>query len=66
MKFNTKLLHGNKMGDANTGATLTPVYQSSAFYSHLRNSTRNCFTIRQPDFRIRESTTRRFLPLRNA
>ena len=32
MKFNTKLLHGNKMGDANTGATLTPVYQSSAFY----------------------------------
>jgi phosphate uptake regulator len=32
MRFNTKLLHGNKMGDANTGATLTPVYQSSAFY----------------------------------
>lgn len=32
MKFNTKLLHGNKMGDANTGATHTPVYQSSAFY----------------------------------
>ena len=28
MKFNTKLLHGNKMGDANTGATLTPVYLS--------------------------------------
>lgn len=32
MRFNTTLLHGNKMGDANTGATLTPVYQSSAFY----------------------------------
>lgn len=32
MRFNTTLLHGNKMGDVNTGATLTPVYQSSAFY----------------------------------
>ena len=32
MRFNTALLHSGKMGDENTGATLTPVYQSSAFY----------------------------------
>lgn len=31
MRFNTALLHGNFRGDAATGATLTPVYQSSAF-----------------------------------
>lgn len=32
MRFNTALLHSEKMGDEVTGATLTPVYQSSAFY----------------------------------
>ncbi len=32
MRFNTALLHSGKMGDENTGATLTPVCQSSAFY----------------------------------
>lgn len=32
MRFNTALLHSGKMGDDVTGATLTPVYQSSAFY----------------------------------
>lgn len=32
MGFNTELLHGTKTGDPVTGATLTPVYQSSAFY----------------------------------
>lgn len=32
MKFNTSLLHSTVMGDPNTGATLTPIYQSSAFY----------------------------------
>ena len=32
MRFNTELLHSEKMGDEVTGATLTPVYQSSAFY----------------------------------
>lgn len=32
MGFNTKLLHGTKPGDPATGATLTPIYQSSAFY----------------------------------
>ena len=31
MKFNTALLHGDFRGDKATGATLTPVYQSSAF-----------------------------------
>lgn len=32
MRFNTELLHSEKMGDEVTGATLTPIYQSSAFY----------------------------------
>ena len=32
MNFNTQLLHGCEEGDKNTGATLTPVFQSSAFY----------------------------------
>ncbi len=31
MKLNTALLHGGVCGDAATGATLTPIYQSSAF-----------------------------------
>lgn len=31
MKFNTLLLHGDYQGDKNTGATWTPIYQSSAF-----------------------------------
>lgn len=31
MKFNTLLLHGDYQGDRNTGATWTPIYQSSAF-----------------------------------
>lgn len=32
MGFNTELLHGTKTSDPVTGATLTPVYQSSAFF----------------------------------
>lgn len=32
MGFNTSLLHSRKLGDETTGATLTPIYQSSAFY----------------------------------
>jgi O-acetylhomoserine (thiol)-lyase len=31
MRFNTALLHGDFMGDKTSGATTTPVYQSSAF-----------------------------------
>ncbi|NRT71457.1 hypothetical protein [Clostridium beijerinckii] len=31
MKFNTALLHGNFNYDNKTGATLAPIYQSSAF-----------------------------------
>ena len=31
MKFNTALLHGDFQGELNTGATTTPIYQSSAF-----------------------------------
>lgn len=66
MRFNTKLLHGNKMGDANTGATLTPVYQSSAFYQPSAEQHEKLFHNKATGFRIRESTTRRSLPLRNA
>lgn len=32
MEFNTKLLHGNHKPDKSTGATMTPIYQSSSFY----------------------------------
>ena len=32
MRFNTALLHSEPFGDEATGATLTPIYQSSAFY----------------------------------
>lgn len=32
MGFNTALLHSGKMGDETTGATLIPIYHSSAFY----------------------------------
>ncbi len=32
MGFNTALLHQSANGDVQTGATLTPIYQSSAFY----------------------------------
>lgn len=32
MGFNTELLHQMANGDEKTGATLTPIYQSSAFY----------------------------------
>lgn len=32
MKFNTALLHSTPLGDEATGATQTPIYQSSAFY----------------------------------
>jgi O-acetylhomoserine (thiol)-lyase len=31
MKYDTALLHGNFKSDATTGATLAPIYQSSAF-----------------------------------
>ncbi|QIB68020.1 O-acetylhomoserine aminocarboxypropyltransferase/cysteine synthase [Aminipila butyrica] len=31
MKYDTSLLHGNFSGDRNTGATLIPIYQTSAF-----------------------------------
>lgn len=34
MNFNTALLHGNFEGDSSTGATLVPIYQTSAFYYH--------------------------------
>ena len=32
MGFNTSILHHRTFGDEHTGATLTPIYQSSAFY----------------------------------
>ena len=53
MRFNTALLHQVEKGDKETGATLTPIYHSSAFYQ-------SCFIIKQTDFLIRESIIRRF------
>ena len=48
MRFNTALLHSAKLGDENTGATLTPIYQSSAFYQpSARLSMRSSSTTRR-------------------
>ena len=54
MKFNTLLLHGAYQGDKDTGATWTPIYQSSAFaqnsaedlagiYTRINNPTIDAF-----------------------
>ena len=42
MKFNTALLHGDFRGDKATGATLTPVYQSSAFERNIKAVCKFC------------------------
>lgn len=60
MRFNTALLHQVEKGDKETGATLTPIYHSSAFTSLRQNSMKSCFIIKQTDFLIRELIIRRF------
>ncbi len=43
MKYDTALLHGNFKGDNNTGATLVPIYQSSAFGQNTAEKTEDIF-----------------------
>ena len=50
MRFNTALLHSGKMGDDVTGATLTPVYQSSAFYQESAQQHEKLFHNKRPFF----------------
>ena len=50
MKFNTALLHTNFSGDKNTGATLTPIYQSSAFEQSTAEQLAKIFANRAPGY----------------
>ena len=50
MKFDTGLLHGNFKGDATTGATLTPIYQSSAFGQESAEKIEKVFQNQAPGF----------------
>jgi O-acetylhomoserine (thiol)-lyase len=50
LKFNTSLLHGNFDGDNNTGATLSPIYQSSAFGNKTAQNLENIFNNHEPGF----------------
>lgn len=50
MKFNTALLHGNFGGDSQTGATLTPIYQSSAFGQKSAEQIEKIFHNQAPGF----------------
>ncbi len=50
MKFNTALLHGGTHGDAATGATLTPIYQSSAFGQESAEKIEKIFHNHSPGF----------------
>ncbi len=50
MKYDTALLHGNFKGDNNTGATLVPIYQSSAFGQDTAEKTEDIFHNRASGF----------------
>jgi O-acetylhomoserine (thiol)-lyase len=50
MKYDTALLHGNFNGDANTGATLAPIYQSSAFGQDTAEHIEKIFHNQAPGF----------------
>lgn len=50
MDFNTALLHQNFSRDASTGATLTPIYQSSAFAHQSAEQLEAVFNNRAPGF----------------
>ena len=64
MGFNTELLHGTKTGDPVTGATLTPVYQSSAFFQPSAEQHEKLFHNKAA--LIRELVTRRSRRSRSA
>jgi len=50
MKFNTALLHSNFDGDEATGATVTPIYQVSAFSHESPEKLEKIFNNRAPGF----------------
>ena len=64
MKFNTSLLHGAFRGEPQTGATLTPIYQSSAFEQESAERLEKIFHNQAPGFTIRGSIIRRWKHLR--
>jgi len=50
MRFNTSLLHGNFSPDSKTGATTTPIYQSSSFKHGTAEELENIFLGRESGF----------------
>lgn len=50
LKFNTALLHQSFVGDENTGATLTPIYQVSAFAQQSPEQLEKVFCNQAPGF----------------
>lgn len=50
MEFNTALLHGDFLGDKNTGSTVTPIYQSSAFCHSSAEELEKIFHNQAPGF----------------
>lgn len=50
LKFNTSLLHGNFSSDKHTGATLSPIYQASAFGHKTAEKMENIFNNHEPGF----------------
>ncbi len=50
LKFNTALLHKNNKGDPKTGATLTPIYQVSAFSRESAEQLEKVFNNKAPGF----------------
>jgi len=50
MNFNTALLHGNFTADKKSGATTTPIYQSTAFRHETAEELENIFRGNEPGF----------------
>lgn len=50
MKFNTSLLHGSFNPDKKTGATTTPIYQSTAFRHETAEELENIFKGSEPGY----------------
>ena len=48
--FNTSLLHSCQEGDKSTGATLTPIFQSSAFYQPSASQHEKLFHNQAPGY----------------
>lgn len=64
MKFNTKLLHKGFNGDKETGATVTPIYQVSAFKHESPEKLEKVLTTLLRVLLIQELVTLQFLLLK--